>query len=302
MEKVCCWQEYYELSKQIYKSFGEPINDKIDLYDLTVVEHNSEDQIINVTDNQYKEIISKLSGQVDRLVSTQGKATLRAHALGLNNIWDCKDSLVALAEYLVPQLQEKVFKSYVHVDNVKIYRSEKSEKPDTSSWLWHFDNSPQEQIKILIYLTDVGPGDGEFTFLRKEDKGIKAPTSRVSYPKSWKEPWDSPPPIYTLREQGLSWVGRDRVPPSVVKTLQEDYGYKVDSVTGEKGTLFLFDNNIIHKATVPKNNHRDVIVMQFKTSIEEIKPYINPKNTGNGWQHTTFNKDPAILKAIEVGE
>ena len=197
-------------------------------------------------------------------------------------------------------MQERVFKSYIHVDNIKIYRSEVSDKADSSSWLWHFDNNPREQIKILIYLTDVDEGCGEFTFLEKEGKAIKVPTSRVSYPKKWIEPWNNPPPTYKLTEQNISWIGRDRVPIEAISKLKNEHGYQINSVKGSKGTLFLFDNNVIHKATVPKNNHRDVIVMQFKPSIEEIKPYINKKNTGNGWQHTTFNKDPAILEVVEA--
>ena len=300
MKKECCWQEYYELSKQIYQSVGEKIDNKIALYDLTVSEHNDEDSIITVENAQFRSIISKLADEVDNLFKNPENYTLRAHALGLNDVWQCKDTLQALGDYLVPQLQQRVFKSYVHVDNIKIYRSEKSDKPDTSSWLWHFDNNPQEQVKILIYLTDVGAGDGEFTFLKKGDAGIKVPTSRVSYPKKWIEPWNNPPPVYRLSEQNISWLGRDRVPVDAVNKLKNVYGYEINSVKGKKGTLFLFDNNIIHKATVPKNNHRDVIVMQFKPSIEEIKPYINPKNTGNGWQHTTFNKDPAILQVVEA--
>lgn len=300
-DKAACWQEYYELSKHIYASVGEPIDNKIDLYDVTVSEHNQlESPVLDIISEDYTEIIERLSTRVDFLFNDENNYETHARAKGLKDIWLCKDELQALGNFLVPQMQEKVFKSYVHVDNIKIYRSEVSDEPDISSWLWHFDNNPQEQIKILIYLTDVEKDCGEFTFLKKDNKGIKVPTSRISWPKNWKEPWDRPPPMYSLKDFGISWFGRDRIDPRHVEILRNNHGFEIYSASGKRGTAFLFDNNIIHKATVPKVKHRDVIVMQFKPSIEEIKPYINKSNTGNGWVHTTFNKDPSILKVLKA--
>lgn len=296
-EKVCCWQEYYELSKHIYSSVGEKIDDRIDLYKLTVEEHNgNENPILDLQSEEYKTVIDNLSAKVNFLFKKEENYEVQARAKGLKNIWDCKKELQELGDYLIPQVQQRVFKSYVHVDNIKIYRSEVSNESDVSSWLWHFDNNPQEQVKILIYLTDVEKDCGEFTFLRKEGKGIKVPTSRISYPKKWIEPWQSPPPHYTLKEYGISWFGRDRVDPADVKKLQDNFGFEVHRPQGKKGTLFLFDNNIIHKATVPKNKHRDVVILQLKPSIDIISPFIGENSTGNGWKHTTFNKDPAIIE------
>ena len=295
-DQACCWQEYYELSKHIYSAMGERIDNKQDLYDLTVVEHNNSSPVLDIQNKEYDKIIEDLSNKVDTLFQNESNYEMRARAKGLNNIWDCKDELQRLGEYLIPQVQQRVFKSYVHVDNIKIYRSEVSNESDTSSWLWHFDNNPQEQVKILIYLTDVERDCGEFTFLRKNGKGLKIPTSRVSYPKKWKEPWEQPPPVYSLEKYNISWIGSDRVHPNDVNSLVTDHGYEIYKPQGKRGTLFLFDNNIVHKATVPKNRHRDVIVLQMKPSIEPISPFIEEKSTGNGWYHTTFNKDPALIE------
>lgn len=302
-ENVCCWQEYYELSKHIYSSLGEKIDDKIDLYNLTVEEHNGENQpILDGNTVEYQQIIQDLSNKVSELFEDSDNYEIQARAKGLKDIWKCKQELQSLGNYLIPQVQERVFKSYVHVDNIKIYRSEVSQESDISSWLWHFDNNPQEQVKILIYLTDVEKDCGEFTFLRKDEEGIKVPTSRVSYPKKWKEPWENPPPFYMLKDYGISWAGRDRVDPQHVEYLKTKFGFEVYGSTGKRGTLFLFDNNIIHKATVPKNKYRDVIVMQLKPSIDLINPFIGENTTGNGWQHTTFNKDPAIIEPRRIAK
>jgi hypothetical protein len=300
LENQCCWQEYYELSKHVYSSLGQKIDDKINLYDLTVEEHNEDiNPILDLQSNEYTEIINNLSSKVNSLFENDSNYEIKARAKGLNNIWLCREELEQLGNYLIPQVQQKVFKSFVQVDNIKIYRSEVSNEPDISSWLWHFDNNPQEQVKILIYLTDVEEGCGEFTFLRKNGKGIKVPTSRISYPKKWIEPWENPPPLYSLREYGISWFGRDRVDPRDVARLQNQHGFNVHRAQGKKGTLFLFDNNIIHKATVPKNKYRDVVILQLKPSVKMMSPFIGENSTGNGWQHTTFNKDPSIIEPKE---
>ncbi len=294
-----CWTEYYSLSK---KQFEIKNKSKIvqNLYDITISEHNLTDPIVQ-RDENYFNIINDLSNKVNNLFTNPNNFTKRAHCLALDNIWNCENELKQLGNFLVPQLQEKVFGSYVHTDNIKIYRNFTSNERDSSSWLWHFDNNPKEQIKILIYLTDVESDCGEFTYLIKNGEGLKVPTSRVSYPDRWIEPWENnPPPAYRLKDQKISWLGGDRVDPYFINKLINEHGFKIYSATGKKGTLFLFDNNIIHKATIPKNKYRDVIVMQFKPSSKKISPFINRFNTGNGWQHTTFNKDPSVLQVKEA--
>lgn len=292
------WPEYYSLCKDEYANQKQKSSVIKDIYDLTVIEHNQDDPIIN-RDKNYFTIIKSIADKVDSLLSDQSKYTLRNHCYALDDIWHCEDELVRLGEFLVPQLQEKVFGSYVHVDNIKIYRNFVSKQKDSSSWLWHLDNNPKEQIKVLIYLTDVGAGDGEFTYLKNnQGDGLKVPTSRVSYPDNWKEPWQFPPPFFSLENINKSWY-KDRVPKNIISKLCEEDGYCPYSAQGSRGTLFIFDNNIIHKATIPKNNHRDVLILQVKPSITKISPAINKNNTGNGWNHTTFNKDPSVLNVLK---
>ena len=73
-------------------------------------------------------------------------------------------------------------------------------------------------------------------------------------------------------------------------------------LTADCAPIFLFDNNIIHRATIPKVEFRDAVVLQFKPSIKELRPYINREITGNGHQHTTFNVDPSILSPVLATE
>ena len=47
--------------------------------------------------------------------------------------------------------------------------------------------------------------------------------------------------------------------------------------SGNKGTVLCFDNNLIHKATLPKSGYRDLIVFEILPSIKET----NIKNINN---------------------
>ena len=301
----CRWDEYYLLSKELYAMDNSEEKGEVDLYDLTIEEHNESLEgsslIVDIKNEKYRQIINRLSSDVSRAFEQQVGTVDRGLGIFIDDIWQFENSLVELGNYIVPTIQEKIFRSYVQVDNIKIYRNIVTDAPDTSSWLWHFDNSPKEQIKILIYLTDVEEGCGEFTFLHNGESGVKIPTSRKSW-DDWKDTWMQPPPSYSAPPSSLLWKGTDRVPRQVIGDL-ERYGYKIRSATGPPGTLFIFDNNIVHKATTARKNHRDAIVMQLKPSIENLNPSINRVNTGSGHLHTTFNVDPSILRALPaIGE
>jgi hypothetical protein len=288
----------------MYSSDYNQEEKNINLYDLTVIEHNEDFEdpspVIDIQNKDYKKIIESLSSQVNERFNSGNGVVDRGLGHFIDDIWHFEESLVKLGNYIVPTLEKNIFGSHVHVDNIKIYRNIITNKPDTSSWLWHFDNSPKEQIKILIYLTDVDSGCGEFTFLHNGSAGVKVPTSRISW-NEWKDPWNSPPPFYSASPAKTTWYGTDRIPNKVVQELLNS-GYQKREATGKAGTLFIFDNNIIHKASTAKNKHRDVIVFQFKPSMEKIIPYINRDNTGSGHLHTTFNVDPSILEALPATE
>ena len=135
----------------------------------------------------------------------------------------------------------------------------------------------------------------QFKFLYDTQKreGVKAPSSRVSW-DTWEAAANA---TFHIPEYESTWHSTDRVPDHIVGNMVSK-GIKIAKVLGKKGKFMLFDNNIIHRATVAKKRHRDVIVFQFKPTVEKIRPFLNPTNTGNGWDHNTFNVDPRILEAV----
>ena len=149
------WHEYYDEAKKKYEKENGKSKPLIDLYDLTAKvqdPYNKKETDILTLEEPYMGIIDSLAKSVDEAFKDPKNYESRGMAHGIKNIWDFPQ-LKDLGGILIPQMEEKVFGSHVHVDNIKIYRSHVSDEAPVSSWLWHFDNNPKEQIKILIYLT-----------------------------------------------------------------------------------------------------------------------------------------------------
>ena len=183
--------------------------------------------------------------------------------------------LAELSAALMPQLEKKVFGSYLLVEKVYIYRSVVSRLEGQVSWAWHYDNHPKEIMKLMIYLTDVDKDSGPLLFLRSKDR----------------EPcWMSPKPL----------LGYSRVPQGVVERYQSE-GYEPHPVIGPRGTLTLFNENIVHRATVAKSRIRDVVVFQIRPSTKQLTPTLDPRWTGS-FEHRDFNPNPWDLRARPKGQ
>jgi hypothetical protein len=290
------WADYYE---QARKNYGSD-SDGSDVYNLTIKVHDpyrSENPVFH-TDEKYLNVIDRMHEKAKVLFQNPNVFVRQGMAYGLKDNWVMENELKDLVGILKPQLEEDVFHSHVHIDNVKIYRSFVTKEPCRSSWLWHVDNAPKEQIKILIYLTDVEEDDcGQFEFITdgKTTNGIKIPTGRVSW-DNWIDPWEGVKAKFPVPGYDYSWAGTDRVPTSIVHALLNRDGCRLAKVRGKKGKLLLFDNNIMHRATTARKKHRDVVVFQIKPSLKPTE--FSSETCGNGWNHTTFNVCPSIQTSL----
>lgn len=94
------------------------------------------------------------------------------------------------------------------------------------SYEWHRDNYPPGSLKVMTYLTDVlGPEDGPLT--------VAAATRHGFYPE-------------------LGKIG-DRYAEETVA------GRRIVDCLGPAGTVIVFDNNSIHRATDPSRGRREAI-------------------------------------------
>lgn len=174
--------------------------------------------------------------------------------------------LEELCSGLMGELERKVFLSHVIVDKVYIYRSLPTHQEAQVSWLWHYDNHPNEILKIMIYLSDVDEKSGPFEYLRST--------------KSHEAAFIHPRPLFD----------NSRISPKAIKRYLLD-GYDCRRVTGPRGTMILFDNNVVHRASLAKSVYRDVIVLQIRPATFCPRSYIDPQWTGS-FQHVDFNPNP----------
>jgi hypothetical protein len=192
--------------------------------------------------------------------------------------------LNSLADIIVPQLETSLFGCHVHVMGSLIYRNLVVSNPILkTSWLWHYDNHPNEVIKVMIYLNDVDENTAPFEYFTNstESSFVKIPPSRTG-PETW---FGNP-----------KWPN-SRVPDDVLKKYLED-GYKSKMALGKKGTMLIFSQNILHRANVASKTPRDVLVFQLKPIKTKLYPYVNKKWTGS-FQHKNIPMDPSVTKPLK---
>lgn len=177
------------------------------------------------------------------------------------------EGLEELCRPIMEELEQKIYRSYAIVDKVYVYRSPVSRQIPDASWLWHYDNHPHAILKVMIYLTDVSDQSAPFEYLRCA--------------KSLKPVLGSPlAPLY----------GASRISERVLARYFSK-GFEGHKVTGPRGTIILFDNNIIHKGNLALQTYRDVITFQTRPVSFKRGPYIDPRWTGS-FQQAPFNQDP----------
>jgi len=269
------WGEYYLKCKDVY-----PNTSNVSIYDLKLkVNPFPIDQI-------YFDQILSIKNQLDILYEDKSNYNNRhGLALGLNDIFIFKKEIqIIVDKYLIPYLEKNIFGCYVQCQNVKIYKTTSESLIETSSWLWHFDNNPKEQIKVMIYLNDVN-NNGPFKYLLKDNEAIKIETSKKDH-TSWV------PGISSYFEfLGKRWKGT-RVPRHIISNLQSKNEIIEKNLKGSAGTAILFDNNILHKGTIPFEGFRYAMTLQFQPINKKLNPNFSKENTGNGWSYDTFSKDP----------
>ena len=159
---------------------------------------------------------------------------------GIELIPDLVDFIDADMEAVI----ENYYGSHFKLFAVTCYRTMPTpDKPD-SSFLWHLDNCPKQEIKLMVYLDDVVAETGA---LSVKDKPFSV----------------------GLRKEGF--FDRRRI-NQFVGRLDDTASTRV--LEGPTGTRLLFENSgCIHKATSPKTGHRDVVTFVIIPSDMPWRPH-----------------------------
>jgi hypothetical protein len=128
------------------------------------------------------------------------------------------------------------YKSYYIPYWIQIQRNNPGQAQAGSAFQWHTDDNPTGVMKIFVYLNDVKKSNGAFR----------------AFPK-WSTTYLF---LRGFRSNGIQT--RVDAQPLVNRYLKK-YPHRLKILEGDTGTLLGFDNNLVHKGTLPEMGYRHVV-------------------------------------------
>jgi hypothetical protein len=116
-----------------------------------------------------------------------------------------------------------------------------------SSFGWHIDDNPRQLMKIFIYFNDVHESNGAF-------RAFTYPISK------------------SLLEAGFkSWTEKLRIESQpMINDYFAAHPDELKVLEGESGTVLMFDNNLVHKGTPPREGFRQLAQIEIYPSMTKL--------------------------------
>ena len=181
---------------------------------------------------------AELGARVDMALADPGNCyPVSAGMIRLIDGSDMFPELFALLRGRVEDVIHAYFLSYFKIFSATLYRTVPDDSVPESSFLWHFDNAPDQQIKAMIYLDDTVRDTGAFRFKSR------AVSEQARSRGFWhRDDYDLARPVF-------------------------DDETTTHTIEGPPGTVILFQpGRVVHKATAPRHGHRDVAVLVINPS------------------------------------
>ena len=209
--------------------------------------------------HKYNILIHTLAGKVDDCFKRKQNIAEDNFCLNIKDALKFSE-VTDIFNLFYDEIKENTYGCDFSANTVQIVRSHHTPEKFEASWIWHYDDNPEPSIKLFIYLTDVDSEHAPFTYISNPEtkECAKIESSRIS-------------PFKRVQQQ----FEGSRIRDSHIDILAE-MGMIPQELTGKAGTAFIFDPNIIHRATVPKpNNFRDALIFHLyptknKTPLETV--------------------------------
>jgi hypothetical protein len=183
------------------------------------------------------------------------------------HLHDCHRLFPEMVEFLTPNVVSVLkayYRAHFKLYYAEVYRTHPTDKRPLLSWLWHTDDHPAPILKVMVYLTPTTDGSGAFRAFRR-------------------------PSSQHLLRQGFQ---RDRA---------HLFAAELEDVTnivvceGPPGTTVIFDNNLVHKATVPRVGHRDVLVFEVLPGSQPYQEHLARMGNNLSADHRSdYPEDPYL--------
>lgn len=240
------YNEHYQQCKRIFESK----NEKANILNLDFIEN-----IFDVKDPVFDDVVDEVGQALDR----QDLVVYREFSKHIKEPRNMP-SLRTLAKQITEQIEEQIFGCYFNIEFIHCYENLYKETQESSSWLWHFDNCPDECVKVAFHINSSNKKNGCMKILvDKDDNPLRMKTDRIS------------PKDKSRRSSRIAY--------SHIKSLKQ-IGYTEKEIIGNRGSNFVFSPNILHKATIPTYNtdNRKILMFYVRPSLTKNKdPFINTR-------------------------
>tara|TARA_A100001015_G_C14907107_1_gene678810 strand:- start:517 stop:1212 length:696 start_codon:yes stop_codon:yes gene_type:complete len=159
---------------------------------------------------------------------------------GVSEIYETDQlKLNGLIKIILPYF-EKIYNSYLKIIDVKILKHLSGIHSKKGAFMWHYDNHPKLVINVIIYLNDVNNNEGGFEYITINNTVVKF---------------------------NFSQPAGNRNMEHFISTNYKKINFH--QVLGKIGTLFYFDNNIVHRAGPNINKERTALILQLYPSLHK---------------------------------
>jgi hypothetical protein len=166
---------------------------------------------------------------------------------GLFRMVDGSDRAPEIINFVDPELEsviEGYYRSHFKIFSIYFYRTIPTPSKPESSFLWHVDNCPRQEMKLMVYLDDVQVDTGAIRLKNK-------------------------PLTDHLKSSGFR--ERKRIDAFADILANET---TTNAIAAPLGTRILFQNGgVIHRAISPERLHRDVVMFVIIPSDIPWRPH-----------------------------
>ena len=169
---------------------------------------------------------------------------------GLSKRWNLategNQELREICRHLRDHVTQHFYDSRAYILDVKLLRHDVCGPSEATegAFLWHSDNHRPSTLNLIVYLTDVGLGDGGMQYITKGSSVLRRPYSKPHGGK---------------------------ILESEVETLSISTNYSAEKLLGGVGSAFIFDNCIFPRASCPESSERDVLLIQLGSRQDLLK-------------------------------
>ena len=111
---------------------------------------------------------------------------------------------------------------------------------------WHRDSPTTHQLKVMIYLSDVKIGNGQFQYIEKSFRKLDIFRAIFKY----------------------NWGGKYRYEEKEILQYTKDFNSKIIDITGGKGTIVIVDTKGIHRGSpIEKGKRYTIFNYYYKNRI-----------------------------------